>query len=117
MGRIQEAGAMRGSGRLEMRMSEKEYQAGIQFGRERLGVNNAWSHREFVEDVKRLEPQFGVKTVARRTTLAVPGRGQGRRTGCGETGPGRKPLTRWGRVSRTVYHQLPGGLVQKIRVA
>lgn len=101
---------MRGSGRLEMRMSEKEYQAGIQFGRERLGVNNAWSHREFVEDVKRLEPQFGVKTTPRRIALAVKreslmGRG------------GRKPLTRWGRVSRTVYHSLPGGLVLKIKVA
>jgi len=35
-------------------MGEREFQAGLRFGRER-GVNNAWNEPEFMADVMRME--------------------------------------------------------------
>ena len=82
-----------GHGRCEMVMSEREFQAGLRFGRER-GENNIWSNREFVRDVQRMEDERGinVKTIPRKLRLHLARLGMSPQTG---------RLTRFGRSTFT----------------
>jgi hypothetical protein len=68
-------------------MSEQEYQAGVKIGSERLGVENAFDHPEFVRDIQRLDPHMAVRSRPRNpriqlsTHIEVPPKGRMTRLG------------------------------------
>jgi hypothetical protein len=83
---------MPGGGRRILRMTEREYQAGVKIVSKRLGVENAFDHPEFVRDIQRLEPHMAVRSLPRNSKIHlnshidVPGKGR---------------MTRFGRASFT----------------